>query len=589
MVERRLAAILNADVVAYTRLMADDEVATLETLNACWRLIAGLVRQHGGRVVDMVGDNLLAEFPSAVDAVQCAIEIQRQLKTINSTVTPTRRMLLRIGLNVGDLIVDGDRIVGDGVNIAARIQSSAEPGGVAISSNVLDQIDGKLPIKVRDKGAHTFKNVSRPILVFEVETKLLDESADAAAENEASGVTPHVPGFGGRHAIAVLPFRNLSRDTDQEYFAEGLAEDLITSLATLRIYPIIARNSSFTYKDKTVDVRRVGQELGARYIVAGSVRKAGSRIRVNAELVDTEDAHQIWSGRYDREISDIFDLQDEITLAIAGSVGPALSQSERHHAMRRTPQNLDAWECLHRSMWHLFQYTREHTEQAQSWARRALELQPDLAHGYSLIAFSHMYEITYQWSDDAALSRTQAVLAAEKAIALDQEDPTALTALGYAKSLSGEYDRAVATLERAIEINPSSAMAYWALGSSLAQSGQPDDGIAMIEKAIRLSPQDPLMHEFMFNIGSAHFISRRYEKAIEFAIASLDLRSGQPGAYRLLAAASAYAGKLNEAAAAVEEMVRVAPGTSEEHLRILLQHQVAEQYLEGLRMAGWKG
>jgi adenylate cyclase len=240
-------------------------------------------------------------------------------------------------------------------------------------------------------------------------------------------------------------------------------------------------------------------------------------------------------------------------------------------------------------MWHLFQYSSEHTAKAHSWANRALELQPDLAHGYSLIAFSHMYEIIYQWSEDALQSRTQAARAAEKAVALDKDDPMALTALGYANSLVGRHDRAVAALERAIEINPSSAMAYWALGSSLNQAGQPDDGIAMIEKAIRLSPQDPLMHEFLFNIGSAHFIARRYEKAVEFASKSLNLKHGQPGAYRLLAAASAYLGKASEAVAALEEMVRVAPGMSEQHLRSFLPENVVERYIEGLRLAGWKG
>ena len=589
MVERRLAAILNADIVGYTRLMADDEVATLEALKACWGLMAGLIRQHRGRVVDKVGDNLLAEFASAVDAVQCAVEIQRQLAKINSTATPDRRMLLRIGLNVGDLIVDGERIVGDGVNIAARIQATATPGGVAISSNVLDQIEGKIPVKVRDKGAHTLKNVSRPVLIFEVEITQIDESAETPSGGETRAVNPRVPGFAGRPSIAVLPFRNLSGDKDQEYFADGLAEDLITSLATLRLYPVIARNSSFTYKDKTVDVRLVGRELGAHYIVTGSVRKSGSQVRVNAELVDAEDAHQIWSGRYDREISDIFDLQDEITLAIAGSVGPALSQSERDHAIRRTPQNLDAWECMHRSMWHLFQYSSEHTARAHSWASRALELQPDLAHGYSLIAFSHMYEIIYQWSEDALQSRTLAARAAEKAVALDKNDPTALTALGYANSLVGQYDRAVALLERAIEINPSSAMACWALGSSLNHAGQPDDGIAMIEKAIRLSPQDPLMHEFLFGIGSAHFIARRYAKAVEFANASLNLMPGQPGALRLLAAAGAYLGELSAAADALKKMMRAAPGMSEQHLRSFLPEKIVQQYIEGLRLAGWKG
>jgi len=390
MVDRRLAAILNADVVGYTRLMADDELATIEMLRSHWAVVDGFVSQHGGRVVDKVGDNLLAEFPSALAAVQSAVEIQRHLGTINANIPEQRRMLLRIGLNVGDLIVDGERIVGDGVNIAARIQSSAKPGGVSISSTVLDQVEGKLPVRVHDRGALSFKNVSRPVKVFDLETEP-QINADEEEERPDILAGEHAPqGLSGRHAIAVLPFRNLSDNADQEYFADGLAEDLITSLATLRLYPIIARNSSFTYKNKSMDVRQIGRELGAHYIVTGSVRNAGSRMRVNAELVDTANARQLWSGRYDREITDIFDLQDEITVAIAGSVGPALLQSERDQAIRRPPRNLDAWECVYRSMWHLFQYSRENTKQAHAWAERALRLQPDLAQPYSMIAFSHM-------------------------------------------------------------------------------------------------------------------------------------------------------------------------------------------------------
>ena len=589
MVERRLAAILNADVVGYSRLMADDEVATLDALQARWTLLDALVLQHGGRVVDKVGDNLLAEFPSAVAAVQSAVEIQQQLATINAAVSPDRQMLLRIGVNLGDLIVDGDRIVGDGVNVAARIQASATPGGVSISSTIMDQIEGKLPFSLRDRGALSFKNISRPVIVYEIQGLVSDDSEEATGLPRADGEKSRPSDLSHRSAIAVLPFRNLSHDEGQGYFADGLAEDLITSLATLRMFPIIARNSSFTYKDKTVDVRQVGQELGARYIVTGSVRKAGERIRVNAELVDTDDAHQIWSGRYDREISDIFELQDEITLAIAGSVGPALLRTERDDAMRRAPQNLGAWECLHRGMYHLFQYSREHNMEAHSWAKRALELQPDLAQAYSLTAFSHMYEIIYQWSADVTRSRTLAVRAAEKAVALDKDDPIALTAIGYAHSMVGELDHAVEALERAIEINPSSAMAYWALGSSLTQSGQPDVGIAMVEQAIRLSPQDPLMHEYFFSIGSGHFIAQRYEKAVEFARKSINLKPGQPGSFRLLAAASAYLGKLSEASVAVKEMLRIAPATSEEHLRTFLPQRIVDQYTEGLRLAGWTG
>lgn len=585
--ERRLAAILTADAVGYTQMMARNEVATLEILDAYRSIMGGLIKQHGGRVVDAVGDNLLAEFPSAVDAVQCAIEIQRQLTEKNADQPEDRQMKFRIGVNVGDLIVVGDRIVGDGVNVAARIEAEASPGGVAISRSVLDQIDGKLPVQVRDMGEFSLKNVPRPVQIFEVLTDDSGEEPETGAPPPS--IEPRVPGFGGRSAIAVMPFRNLSPDPDQEYFADGLAEDLITSLAALRIYPIISRNSSFVYKGKPVDPRQAGRDLGAHYIVTGSVRKIGDRVRVNAELVDSEDGHQIWSGKYDREISDIFEVQDEITAAIAGAVGPAVFQSEMLQAIRRAPKNADAWDCVHRGMWHLYRYTREGVAKARAWAARALELQPDSATAYCIIAFSHMYETIYQWVPSREEPLREAMLAAEKAVAADKEDPMALTALGFACSLCGFRDRALAVLERAVQVNPSSALAFWSLGATLTTSGKPDEGIAMVEKAIRLSPQDPLMNEFLFTIGAGHFIAGRYAEAVEFAQRSLDLKSDQPGAWRVVAAASALIGKLDDARRALGHMMRLAPDLTEERLRVFLQDEDVERYVEGLRLAGWKG
>jgi adenylate cyclase len=585
--ERRLAAILTADAVGYTQMMARNELATLETLDAYRSIMGGLIKQHGGRVVDAVGDNLLAEFPSAVDAVQCAVEIQRQLAETNKDRPDDRRMKFRIGINVGDLIVVGDRIVGDGVNVAARIEAEASPGSVAISRSVLDQIDGKLPVRFRDKGEFSLKNVPRPVQIYEV---LEDDSVE---EGETAGlpatVEPHVPGFGGRSAIAVLPFRNLSADPDQEYFADGLAEDLITSLAGLRIYPIISRNSSFAFKGKPADPRQAGQDLGAHYIVTGSVRKIGDRVRVNAELVDSADGHQIWSGRYDREICDIFQVQDEITAAIAGAVGPALFQSEMLHAIRRTPKNMDAWDCVHRGMWYLYRYTREGVAKARAWSARALELQPDSATAYCIIAFSHMYEVIYQWVAARDEPLREAMQAAEKAVAADKDDPMALTALGFACSLCGYRDRAVAVLERAVQANPSSALAFWSLGATLATAGKPDDGIAMVEKAMRLSPQDPLTNEFLFTIGSAHFMAGRYAEAIQFAQRSLDMKADQPGAWRIIAAASAFLGDLDEARRALGQMIRLAPDLTEERMRIFLREGDVDRYVEGLRLAGWTG
>jgi adenylate cyclase len=585
--QRRLAAVLSADAAGYTKLMAADEEATLATLNDYRHIMSCLVENHGGRVVDMVGDNLLAEFPSAVDAVRCALLVQDQLADRNRELDPARRMLFRIGIHIGDLIIDGDRIVGDGVNIAARIEASAPPGGVAISQTVLDQVDGKLPFEMRDRGEHELKNVSRPVRIFEV----TGERGPAAAALETaagdSGVDRHVPGFGGKHAIAVLPFQNLSRDPEQEYFADGLAEDLITSLAALRAYPIISRNSSFSYKTTKTDPRNVGRELGAHYVVAGSVRKAGKRVRVTAELVDAVDGHQVWSGRYDRELSDIFELQDDLTLAIAGAVGPALSRSEIQHAIRRPLQSLDAWDCVHRGMWHLFQYTREHNEKARRWAVKAIELAPDYAQAHSLVAFSCLYTILYQWTEDIAATMSEAQAAAKKAMSLDPDDPMALMAYGYTLSMDKQRERAVEILRRAVELNPSSALANWALGATMRMAGRYEEAIGWVENAIRLSPHDELMHEFLFTIGSAHFLSGRYEQAVEFARRSLDLRADRPGAYRLLAASFGFLGRTEEAARALGHLRRLAPEFHPEHLRNFLPDEAVDRYLLGLRAAGW--
>lgn len=584
--ERRLAAILSADAVGYTKMMARNEVATLETLDAYRSIMGGLVKQHGGRVVDEVGDNLLAEFPSAVDAVQCAIEVQKQLADSNGERPEERQMRFRIGVNVGDLIVVGERIVGDGVNVAARLEAQATPGSVAISGAVLEQVEGKVPLQVTDKGEFSLKNVPRPVHVYEVGEG--DGSDQGEGEEHRPAIDPHVPGFGGRSTIAVLPFRNLSRDPDQEYFADGLAEDLIACLAALRVYPIISRNSSFAFKNKSADPREAGRELGAHYIVTGSVRKSGDRIRVSAELVDAEDGHQIWSGRYDREICDIFEVQDEITASIAGAVGPALFQSEMLHAIRREPHNLDAWDCVHRGMWHLYRYSREGVAKARAWASRALELQPDLATAFCIIAFSRMYEVIYQWTDTRDEPLAEAMKAAEQAVAADKENPMALTALGFASSLCGDRERAVAVLERAVEANPSSALAFWSLGATLTTAGRPDEGIPMVEKAIRLSPQDPLMNEFLFTIGSAHFIAERFEEAIDYAQRSLDLKADQPGAWRIIAAASALLGRLEEARRAVRQVIRLAPGLTEDRLRVFLREPEVDLYVKGLRLAGWQ-
>jgi TolB-like protein/cytochrome c-type biogenesis protein CcmH/NrfG len=585
-VERRLAAILIADAVGYSRLMAADEVATLDTLKGHVAVMNGLIRQHGGRVVDAVGDNLLAEFPSAVDAVACAVEVQRHLETHNAEMPPERRMLFRIGINLGDLVVEGDRIAGDGVNVAARLEALAEPGGVTVSGTVFDQVEGKLSLEFEDRGEQTVKNVPRPVRVFRVAVS----SAEATGEGQTpAGATElSVPGFAGKHAIAVLPFDNLSGDVEQEYFADGIVEDLITRLSASRAVPVIARNSTFVYKGKAVDVKKVSEELGVRYVVEGSVRKAGNRVRVTAQLIDATTGHHIWAERYDRELHDIFAIQDEITETIVAAVGPELSKAEMHAALRRPAEQLDAWDCTSRALWHLGRYTREDNEKARLWARRGIELDPNSAGAYALLATSHVYEIIYRWADPPSRAAADGLRAAEKSVALDPENPGPLFILGIVCTLTRQYERAIEVLERAIERGPSSALAYFGLGMALASSGRPEDGIPMFEKATRLSPRDPWMHEFLFNTGAAHFIAERYEQAAEFAKKSLRLRADQPGVYRLLAASYGMLDRAEEAKTALQELLRLLPDFSGDHVRAFLPEAIAERYLKGLRRAGWR-
>lgn len=587
--ERRLAAVLSADAAGYTALMARDESAALETLDAHRAIMVGLVRQHGGRVVDMVGDNLLAEFPSAVDAVECAVECQRQLAGANADLPVEQRMPFRIGVNVGDLVVIGDRIAGDGVNVAARLEAEATPGKIAVSRALVEQVEGKVPFAFRSLGTRSLKNVPRPVDVYEVVEDPGSDAPEHPGRNDPATKPGHVPGFGGRSAIAVLPFRNLSDDPEQDYFADGLAEDLIASLASLRIYPIISRNSSFAYKDREQDSARAGRELGAHYVVTGSVRRSGQRVRVTAELEDAHDGRQVWAGRYDRELDDLMAVQDEITAAIAGAVGPALVQSEMLHAIRRSPENPDAWDCIHRGMWHLYRHTPEDVSRARVWAERALELEADLPVAHCIVAFSHMYALIYGWAPDRKASLQAARQAAEAAVTLERDNPMALTALGFAHSLEGDQDRALAVLERAVDANPSSALALWSLGAALNVAGCPNEGIPMVEKAIRLSPRDPLMHEFLFTIAAAHLQAGRLEEAADYAAESLALVADQPSAWRVLATSQSLLGQDEDARQSVKQLVRRAPDLDAEQLRCLLGETFADRTITALRRVGWPG
>lgn len=576
--QRRLAAILSADAVGYSRLMACDDEATVEVLRAHRDLLGGHVRRYGGRVVDEAGDNLLAEFPSVVDAVGCAIEAQEALAKRNDELPEDGRMHFRVGVHLGDVLVEGRRIYGDGVNIAARLQALAQPGGICISGTVHEQVRTRWADRCEDMGQQSLKNIAHPVRAFRIRA----ESASATDEQLS------VPGFGGRPAIAVLAFDNLSRDPDQEYFADGISEDLITLLSCGRLLPVIARNSSFVFKGKAVDVKQVGRELGVRYVVEGSVRRAGGRVRVSAQLIDATTGHHVWAERYDRDLSDIFAVQDEITETIARAIEPAVGSVERRRALAKPPQNLDTWDLYQRAVSHMANQTRESQREARALCERALELDPAFSEPAALASRTHIFDVFNQWSDDVEASATEAMRLAEQSVALDPENARCHGALAWACIFSQQAERASEEFERAIALNPSYTSGYWGLGVALYSLGRPDDAVAMIEKAIRLSPQDPSLSFFLHNLGMAHFVAGRYADAADAARRAIALRPDQPAHHRLLAACCGHLGQLGEARAELAELVRLAPDFSLEAFRFL-NRMVADGMIEGWRKAGWEG
>ncbi|MBW2371230.1 MAG: adenylate/guanylate cyclase domain-containing protein, partial [Deltaproteobacteria bacterium] len=487
----------------------------------------------------------------------------------------------RIGIQLGDVIVQGEQIYGDGVNIAARLEALAEPGGVCVSDTVHDQVRHTLPYAYEDLGEQSLKNVADPVRVYRL------QRTDGDAPDGAPNLT--VPGFAGRPAIAVLALDNLSGDPEQEYFADGIAEDLITRLSAVRLYPVIARNSSFVYKGRSVDVKQVSRELGVRYVIEGSVRKVADRVRITAQLIDATTGHHLWAERYDRTLRDVFALQDEIVDSILMALQKTLEKAERERAIRKAPQNLDAWDCVQRGWWHLLRSTREEVAKGQALFHKATELDPHFSLAFSGLALGHLYELGYQWSGSPQESLAASLRAAERAVALADDEPQAHVALGLARANAGQYEQAASASERVIELNPSAAVGYWCLGRSLSYLGRPDEGVGLIEKAIRLSPHDPVMHEFLFDLGVAHFLAERYEQAIVWERKSLRARPDQPGVYRVLAASYGHLGRVEEARAALDGMNELAPDFSLQALRVHVPSAVVERYLEGWRKAGWTG
>ena len=466
---RKLRAILSADVKGYSLLMADDEVHTIQTLKAYRQIMFDLIIQHSGRVIDSPGDNLLAEFGSAVDALECAVYIQKRLKKENARFVDDKRLEFRIGVNIGDVIQDGDRIYGSGVNVAARIEGLADPGGICISRNTYDQVKDKLQIGFEYLGEHEVKNIKEPVRLYKV---LLDSDPPATLIDEPLEL-PDKP------SIAVLPFVNMSGDPSQEYFSDGITEDLITDLSKVSELFVIARNSAFTFKNKTVKVQDVGKELRVRFILEGSIRKVGNRVRINAQLIDAISGGHLWAERYDRDLVDIFDLQDEVTQKIVAALTLNLTKSEEKQLAHRSTENLKAYDCVLRGMKEYWKYTKEGNSQAQVLFQKAIELDPYYAKAYSWLGLSLLHSWTQAWNKEPQIL-DRAYQIAKQALTLNDSLSEAHRILGDIYLFQKEHAKAVSEFKEAISLNPNYADALAGLADVFNWAGKPEDAISLI-------------------------------------------------------------------------------------------------------------
>ncbi|MGE0117361.1 MAG: adenylate/guanylate cyclase domain-containing protein [Dongiaceae bacterium] len=580
-VTRRLVAILAADVAGYSRLMGADEEGTLKTLNLYRGVITQLIEEHEGRIVGTAGDNVLAEFASAVQAVRSAVAVQRALGRHNADLDVSRRMNFRVGINVGDVIVQGADLLGDGVNVAARLEQMAEPGGIVVSGTVWEQIQGKVEFPCSYLGEQTAKNIARPLRTYRVDWEQPDMRV------AGSGGAPEVPVLPSKPSIVVLPFANVGGDPEQEYFADGISEDIIMALSRLRWLFVIARNTSFTYKGKATDVRQVARELGVRYVMEGSVRKAGDRVRITAQLIEASTAAQLWSERYDRDLANTFAVQDAITESVVGAIEPELQQVERQRAARKSPENMDAWDHYMRGLWRNYQFTAEDNLRAERLMRRAIELDPTLALGHIGLARVLVIRIWWGWSEDPLADAQATYAAARRAIALDDRDPYAHYALTWPSLLRREHESALAEAQRAIDLMPNFVHAHHALGAIRVFLGRFDQVSDPIQRAMRLSPHDPLTFFYYYLLALAQYHQGHYEEAAKLAHTGNGVRPYYL-LYRTLAACYGQLGHPEEARAALAELRRLMPKDAERlweitHTYVDPAHRA--HFIDGLRKA----
>jgi adenylate cyclase len=625
-VKRKLTAILSADVKGYSRLMGADEEGTLRTLTAYREVMAELILGHRGRVVNAPGDALLAEFESVVDAVKSAVEIQRELAKRNAELPTDRRMEYRIGINLGDVMVEREAIYGDGVNIAARMESLADGGGICISGTVYDHIENKLPLAYDYLGEQTVKNIAKPVRVYKVLTEpgaivraagekkvkprrwqraaliviaiLIVMAAAAAIWKLYIRPTPPLEvaskekmafPLPDKPSIAVLPFVNMSGDPKEEYFSDGITEEIITALSKVPYLFVISRQSTFTYKGKPVKVKQVSEELGVRYVLEGSVRKEGNKVRITAQLIDAITGHHLWADRYDRDLKDIFALQDEITMKIITALQVKLTQGEQAAMIGKGTKNLEAFiKCL-QSLASLTTHTKEGNALGRKLAEESIALDPKYPRPYVALAQTYMMDILLGTTESPERSMAKALELLKKAIALDDSEAAAHGVLGYLYAMMGQYDKAIAEAERSVSLNPNDASNLTRLSFVLNNTGRAEEAISVLKSVRRLNPTPP--QAYFVQLSTAYRLTGQYKEAIETAREALKHVPNNQLAYLQLVTAYSMAGQEQEARAAAAEVLKINPKFSLEQYAKTLYFKNktdTDRTIEALRKAGLK-
>lgn len=579
-IARKLAAILAADVVGFSRLVAADESATVRQWKAHQAALQPIISEHHGRLFNTQGDGFLVEFASAVDAVECAVAIQRHMVAENAHRPSERRIQLRVGVHVGDVVADEDDLLGDGVNIAARLQATSDPDGVVVSARVVDDVRGKVALSFRDLGEHQLKNIPGAVRLYAVEPTERREGSPAATTSSE------------KPSIAVLPFNNMSPDPEQEYFADGIVEDITTALSNMRWLFVVARNSAFTYKGRSVDVKQVGRELGVRYVLEGSVRKAGDRLRITGQLIEASTGAHLWAKRFDGQLADVFDLQDQITEATVAAIEPTLRYAEVERIKRKPPESLEAYDLYLRALPHYHKQNEEGLRTALVHLRRALDLDPEYPIANALTAIAMARRLLTGWDAWDADVAAEAVRRAHAAVEASQNDPAILASGAYTVAACGrEYEKALSWTERAVLLNPNSAELLGTSGWAEIVAGKPELAAERFKRALRVNPLDPAHSYLMAGLTAACYLSHDYMEAVEWGQKAIIESPGFATAHRWLAGSLMKTGREAEARSVIERLLKhVQPNCSISQMRPFMKmfagHDEVEDYLRTLEAAG---